>query len=106
MSAAAERDRLRAALEEVERKALAYASNANAQKRGSYNDLAGIAHAALSNTTQPDPVREAAPDLLFALQMAKPALEWCQKQWTKSPQQGDGVNVLAVVEAAIAKAGG
>lgn len=48
----------------------------------------------------------AAPELLVALQMSVPALEWCQKQWANSPQQGDGVNVLSVVRAAIAKAEG
>lgn len=41
-------------------------------------------------------------DLLTALQMTLPALEWCEKQWAKSPQHGEGVNVLAVVRAALA----
>jgi hypothetical protein len=48
----------------------------------------------------------AAPDMLAALQMSLPALEWCQKQWAGSPQNGDGINVLSVVRAAIAKAEG
>ena len=47
-----------------------------------------------------------APEMLAALQMAVPALEWCEKQWASSPQHGDGINVLAVVRAAIAKAEG
>lgn len=42
--------------------------------------------------------------LVSALQMSLPALEWCQKQWAHSPQQGDGINVLDVVRAALAKA--
>jgi len=46
----------------------------------------------------------AAPELLAALQMALPALEWCDKQWANSPQRGHGVNVLHVVKATIAKA--
>jgi len=48
----------------------------------------------------------AAPDMLVALQMAVPALEWCQKQWASSPQQGSGINVLAVVRATLADAEG
>ena len=48
----------------------------------------------------------AAPDMLAALQMAVPALEWCQKQWASSPQQGSGINVLDVVRAVIAAAEG
>ena len=47
-----------------------------------------------------------APELLAALQMAMPALEWCEKQWAKSPQHGEGVNVLAVARAALTKAEG
>lgn len=47
----------------------------------------------------------AAPDLLAALQMSLPALEWCQQQWASSPQHGEGVNVLDVVRAALTKAG-
>jgi hypothetical protein len=46
----------------------------------------------------------AAPELLMALQMSLPALEWCQQQWALSPQQGEGVNVLNVVRAALANA--
>lgn len=45
-------------------------------------------------------------ELLAALQMAVPALEWCEKQWAGSPQTGEGVSVMAVVRAAIAKAEG
>lgn len=46
----------------------------------------------------------AAPDLLLALQMALPALEWCEKQWAGSPQHGDGLSVMDTVRAALAKA--
>lgn len=49
-------------------------------------------------------VRAAAPDMLVALQMSLPALEWCQQRWANSPQHGEGINVLDVVRAAILKA--
>lgn len=45
----------------------------------------------------------AAPDLLMALQMALPALEWCEKQWAGSPQS-DGLNALAAARSVITKA--
>lgn len=51
-------------------------------------------------------VMAASPALVVALQMAVPALEWCQKQWENSPQCGDGVNVLKVVHDALKQAEG
>jgi hypothetical protein len=52
-------------------------------------------------------VRERArPDLLTALQLAMPALKWCEKQWASSPQRGEGFNVVDIVRDAIAKAEG
>jgi hypothetical protein len=65
-----------------------------------HDDNGGVCPALLANAR----LIAAAPDLLTALQMAIPALEWCDQQWAKSPQRGEGVNVLAFVRAAIAKA--
>lgn len=45
-------------------------------------------------------------NLLTALQIALPALEWCDKQWRDSHQYGEGINVHALVRATIAKAEG
>lgn len=58
----------------------------------------------LARKVRDEHAREAAGDMLAALQMSLPALEWCQQQWANSPQQGEGINVLDVVRAAIAKA--
>lgn len=43
-------------------------------------------------------------DLVMALQMTLPVLEWCEKQWANSPQQGEGMSVLKIVRAVIAEA--
>lgn len=44
--------------------------------------------------------------MLTVLQMTVQPLEWCQKQWADSPQSGEGINVLAMVNAVIRKAEG